>query len=238
MREFEKIFIIGDGKVANSCKKIAQNFFNKEVFKIDTSNINSLDQILNSIKNSFIISANNFYIFKKECVENNFIINYHNSLLPKHKGNNAHIWAIWENDEKTGITWHKVDCDIDTGDIIIQKEIILDDTFTAIKLLQLQSNLAINSFEECLNKIYKNSPYKKQDKNNSYHKKNELPNNGILDISWDKNKISRFLRSMDNGNLTNKAKINISNHEYEISFFNINENNIELNVENIVISKN
>ncbi|HEA8265877.1 TPA: formyl transferase, partial [Campylobacter lari] len=175
---------------------------------------------------------------KKECVENNFIINYHNSLLPKHKGNNAHIWAIWENDEKTGITWHKVDCDIDTGDIIIQKEIRLDDTFTAIKLLQLQSNLAINSFEECLNKIYKNLSYEKQDKNNSYHKKNELPNNGILDISWDKNKISRFLRSMDNGNLTNKAKINISNHEYEISFFNINENNIELNVENIIIIKN
>lgn len=29
--EYENIFIIGDGKVAKECQKIAQNFFNKKL---------------------------------------------------------------------------------------------------------------------------------------------------------------------------------------------------------------
>lgn len=150
---FERIFLIGKGKVAKACQKIAHDFFNQEIEKIEYQNSVELDAFFNKIKNSLIISANNFYIFKKACVANNIIINYHNSLLPKHRGLNAHVWAIWENDEKSGITWHKVDENIDTGAIILQKELLLNESFTALKLLRYQHELAISSFKECLEKL-------------------------------------------------------------------------------------
>ncbi|MCR6571847.1 formyltransferase family protein [Campylobacter insulaenigrae] len=234
---FEHIYIIGEGKVAINCKKIAEKFFNREIIFIQNSKQNELDAFFNQIKNSFIISANNFYIFKKECIKNNFIVNYHNSLLPDHKGCNAHIWSIWYDDEKSGITWHKVDENIDSGDIIIQKEIIIKKQTTALQLLQKQQNLAIQSFEECLQQIYNHSKLKIQSKNGLYHNKNSLPNNGLLDISWDRKKIINFLLAMDNGKLTNKAKINISNQTLTIIFYEINEKYIKLTLENDIILK-
>lgn len=159
--EYENIFIIGDGKVAKECQKIAQNFFQQEVKFIENKTKNYLDNFFNSLKYSLIISANNFYIFKPLCVENNTIINYHNSLLPYYRGVNAHVWAIYKEELKTGITWHKVDKNIDTGDILIQEEIELDKKITALNLLRVQHNLAINVFKKALENL-KNKNYKKQ----------------------------------------------------------------------------
>lgn len=154
---YPHIYIIGTGKVAKECQKIASGFFKQEV--IFVKNIENLDDFCKNLKNCFIISANNSYIFKKECVQNNTIINYHNALLPFHKGCNARIWSIWENDKKTGITWHMVEESIDTGAILTRKEIKLDDNFTALSLLDKQHKLAIASFKKALknleNKIFK-----------------------------------------------------------------------------------
>ncbi|WP_245162265.1 formyltransferase family protein [Campylobacter ornithocola] len=157
---FKEIYLIGEGRVAKECLKIATCFFKKEIVFISQKDKSKLDIFFTKMQNCFIISVNNFYIFKRECVESNFIINYHNSLLPKYRGRNAHIWAIWEDEIATGITWHKVDHNIDTGDIILQKEIKINKSFTAIKLLQMQQNLAINSFKECLENIKNSSPQK------------------------------------------------------------------------------
>ncbi|MCV3407005.1 formyl transferase [Campylobacter lari] len=231
---FNQIIIIGKGKVAISCHKIiCDTFLSKKIFFYNRDFKD--DEFFNRISNSLIISANNAYIFKKKCIQNNIIINYHNSLLPKYKGRNAHIWAIWNKENITGITWHKVDCTIDTGDIILQKEIKINNSLTAIKLLQIQQNLAINSFRECLANIKKSYP---QSKINSIsiggriYKMKELPNNGLLDITWDIQTIERFLKAMDNGNLTPKAKIKINDIVYDISFYEINHLEIILFLSN------
>ncbi|MCV3426156.1 formyl transferase [Campylobacter lari] len=225
--KFEKIYLIGEGRVAKECLKIAHNFFKQEVLLITLKNKNELDVFFEKISNSLILSVNNFYIFQKKCIESNFIINYHNSLLPKYKGRNAHIWAIWNQENKTGITWHKVDYTIDTGDIILQKEIKITNSLTAIKLLQIQQNLAIDSFEECLTNIKNSFPQPKiisvvRERGGDIHKMSQLPNNGILDISWNIPIVEIFLRAMSNGNLTPKAKIKINDIVYDILFYEIN----------------
>lgn len=168
MRKFENIYIIGTGKVAQKCQKIACNFFKQEV--IFLKKLENLDLFFNNLKDCLIISANNFYIFKKQCIQNNIIINYHNALLPFHKGYNAQIWSIWENDEQTGITWHMVEENIDSGAILIQNEITLDNHFTALSLLDTQHNLAIASFEEALQNLT-NNIFKIQTSSEEYHKK-------------------------------------------------------------------
>jgi len=57
-------------------------------------------------------------------------IQYHPSLLPKHRGGNAIQWAIINGETKTGITIFWPDGGIDTGPIILQKEVEIspDDT--------------------------------------------------------------------------------------------------------------
>jgi methionyl-tRNA formyltransferase len=57
-------------------------------------------------------------------------IQYHPSLLPKHRGGSAINWAIINGETKTGITIFCPDEGIDTGPIILQKEaeISPDDT--------------------------------------------------------------------------------------------------------------
>ncbi|BEK07619.1 formyltransferase family protein [Campylobacter jejuni] len=236
MIKFKDIYIIGTGKVAKECQKIASDFFKQET--IFVKNIENLDDFFKNLKNCFIISANNFYIFKKECIQNNTIINYHNALLPFHRGCNAHIWSIWENDKKAGITWHMVEENIDTGEILIQKEIKLNDNFTALSLLNTQHNLAIASFKEAIENL-ENKALKAQISKKGYHKKLALPNEGYLDLTWNKEKISRFLRAMDCGALSGvpKARLKILGEEKEILFYEINELDLILNLSDNTILK-
>jgi methionyl-tRNA formyltransferase len=55
---------------------------------------------------------------------------YHPSLLPRHRGASAINWAIIKGDTRTGLTIFWVDRDIDTGPILLQKEVNIgpDDT--------------------------------------------------------------------------------------------------------------
>ena len=50
-------------------------------------------------------------------------IQYHPSLLPRHRGSSAINWAVINGETHTGITIFWVDWGIDTGDIILQKAV-------------------------------------------------------------------------------------------------------------------
>jgi methionyl-tRNA formyltransferase len=69
-------------------------------------------------------------------------IQYHPSLLPKHRGGSAINWAIINGETKTGITIFWPDEGVDTGPILLQKEVEIspDDTVGSLyfeKLLPL-----------------------------------------------------------------------------------------------------
>lgn len=231
--KFETIFIVGEGRVAKKCQEIATNFFQKEAVYLNFKQSQDADDFFKKTKNCLIISANNFYIFKKEAIQNNTIINYHNSLLPNHRGTNAHIWAIYEDDKQSGITWHIVDSTIDTGDIIIQKTIELTPLITAKELLIAQHKMAIQSLGECLNLLTNNQTRSQNPSQTSTtHRKKDLPNGGICDLSWSKEKISSFLRAMDAGAFRQIAlpKIYIFNEWFEIGFYEITDTEISLNL--------
>ncbi len=48
---------------------------------------------------------------------------YHPSLLPRHRGANGINWAVIQGDTRTGLTIFWVDKGIDTGPILLQKEV-------------------------------------------------------------------------------------------------------------------
>ena len=50
-------------------------------------------------------------------------INSHPSLLPKYRGPNPYYWVIKNQEQTTGVSFHLVDGDYDTGAILAQEEI-------------------------------------------------------------------------------------------------------------------
>jgi methionyl-tRNA formyltransferase len=61
-------------------------------------------------------------------------INLHGSLLPKYRGAAPIQWAIARGESVTGVTTMRIDTGLDTGDILLQKEIAIaqDDTAEAL----------------------------------------------------------------------------------------------------------
>jgi methionyl-tRNA formyltransferase len=66
-------------------------------------------------------------LLKKELIEipRFGAINLHPSMLPKYRGMSPQHWPIINGEKYTGITVHFIDEGVDTGDIIIQKKILI-----------------------------------------------------------------------------------------------------------------
>ncbi len=57
-------------------------------------------------------------------------INVHASLLPKYRGAAPIQWSIIGGDAKTGVTTMQMDVGLDTGDMLLKREISIEDTDT------------------------------------------------------------------------------------------------------------
>ena len=84
------------------------------------------------------------------------IINIHPSLLPKYKGLNAIKQAIDNNDNELGVTIHYVDEGVDTGEIIEQKKIIIEDLNLPIEEIEamvhnVEHKLYVTTLQKLIN---------------------------------------------------------------------------------------
>lgn len=61
-------------------------------------------------------------------------IEYHPSLLPRHRGRSAINHALLDGDRETGLTVFYVDQGIDTGDILLQRTVAVEDNDTVNSL--------------------------------------------------------------------------------------------------------
>lgn len=68
-------------------------------------------------------------------------INVHGSLLPKYRGAAPIQWAIINGDKVTGVTTMMTDIGIDTGDILLKKEVEITDDINAGELFEVLSEV-------------------------------------------------------------------------------------------------
>ena len=74
-------------------------------------------------------------------------INFHDGPLPRYAGLNAPVWAILNGETTFGVTWHEITCDIDAGDIYVQRQFDIAPDETAFTLNSKCFEAAIASFE-------------------------------------------------------------------------------------------
>lgn len=80
-------------------------------------------------------------------------VNVHASLLPKYRGAAPINWCIINGDEKTGITTMYMDKGLDTGDMILKKEIEIEDEDTAETLHDKLSDIGADVLLETMSLI-------------------------------------------------------------------------------------
>lgn len=84
--------------------------------------------MLEKIQPNLVISYNYRHIISPEAIKvvSGKIINMHISLLPWNRGASPNLWSIIDNTPK-GVTIHVLDDGLDTGDILLQKELTFDE---------------------------------------------------------------------------------------------------------------
>lgn len=243
--KYQKVLVLGSGQLAYKCAEIVREYINDvcvlELKVTESTTLEKLctksripylcvtkpemtDILLKVDTPTLVISAGNTYLFSEKIIgkENLTIINWHNALLPRHKGRNAEVWAIYDGDEQTGVTWHYVTGDVDAGNIIGQSTIDIGESMTAMKLYKLQTDVGAAVFGECIEEILKGncSSQKQQEcEEEQMHFSWEIPNNGRLDTNWEMSKICRFLRAMDYGSLLLMGRMYVQLEDKKYSFY-------------------
>ncbi len=122
------LFLSGD--VSKGLKKWLER---KEEDVVYRENKITIDDV-RSISPDFIVSYNCRYIISKEIIDcvNGNAINLHISFLPYNRGANPNVWSFLEGTPK-GVTIHYIDEHIDTGDIIAQREVYIDEEIETLK---------------------------------------------------------------------------------------------------------
>lgn len=84
-------------------------------------------------------------------------INVHASLLPKYRGGAPIHWAKINGEKKTGVTIMYMDKNMDSGDIISQEELVINNEDTTESLFDKLSILGANLLIETLPSILENN---------------------------------------------------------------------------------
>jgi methionyl-tRNA formyltransferase len=111
---------------------------------------------------------------------------YHPSLLPRHRGASAINWAIIKGDTRTGLTIFWVDKGIDTGPILLQKEVEIgpDDT-TGFLYFNTLFPLGVEAMVEAVELIRKGeAPRIPQDESKATYE--PLCDDTVASVDWEK----------------------------------------------------
>ena len=137
------------------------------------------------VKFDWIISFGYRYIITEDIVKhfNDSIVNLHISYLPYNKGAHPNFWSFRDRTPK-GVTIHQIDKGLDTGDIILQKEVTFEKEHDTLKstyefLIEEIQNLFIENYKSIFDKTI--NRYPQVGKGTFHHRKEGLysPGPGI-----------------------------------------------------------
>lgn len=104
------------------------------------------------------------------------IVNYHNSVLPEHRGCNAVEWACLLGDQRVGYSYHSITSEeIDAGRVVLQEEFPREKGATPYQLDRLLAERAAARLSELVETMFGPSwPVGKVARGGSYHRRGEI----------------------------------------------------------------
>lgn len=187
-----------NGKISITPVKEIALKYNLKIFQPEKIR-NNYEDILN-LNPDIIITCAYGQIIPKEVLDNPRLgcINVHASLLPYHRGGAPIHRAIIEGDYKSGVTIMYMDVNMDSGDIISQKEVEILDTDTAESLFDKLSNLGSQLLFETLPSIIDGTNNRtKQDESKATYSYNIKPEDEVIDFNKSKRDVFNQIRGLN-----------------------------------------
>lgn len=125
-------------------------------------------------------------------------VNVHASLLPKYRGAAPIQWAVIDGEEKSGVTTMQMDEGLDTGDMLLKTEIILDEKETGGSLHDKLAKAGASLCVETLRRLEEGSikPQKQGESPTAYAK---MLDKKMGEINWHSSAVSieRLIRGLN-----------------------------------------
>lgn len=125
------------------------------------------------------------------------VLGMHPTLLPIGRGRAAIPWAIIKGLEKTGVTLFKLDEGVDTGPILDQQVIELNESIDAMKLYNLVDRAHILLMNKVIPNILQDSVemfVQDEDKATEWH--GRKPEDGLIDLNGSVEDAHRLIRAV------------------------------------------
>lgn len=124
-------------------------------------------------------------------------INVHGSLLPKYRGAAPIQWAIINGEKTTGVTTMFMDEGMDTGDMILKKEVTIESDDTAGNLHDKMSTAGAELLKETLDELIRGTlKREKQNEEEATYAPMLKKEMGLIDWSEDSDKIINLIRGL------------------------------------------
>ena len=138
-----------------------------------------------------VVSYNYKYLIRQDAISymQGHIINLHISYLPWNKGSDPNFWSFIDNTPK-GVTIHRVDMGLDTGEILCKKLVDFDEEQETFRTSYEKLNREITvMFTENWIAIKNNTvKVEKQEGSGTYHTKRDFKKfTELYPINWDEN---------------------------------------------------
>ena len=151
--------VISNNKNANGLKYANKKRIEKKIINFikPKESEKKILALLNKRQIKFICLAGFMKILSNKFIKkfNGKIVNIHPSLLPKYKGLNTHRKVIENNEKFSGCTVHYVTTQLDSGKIILQKQVKINKTDTEktlkIKILKEEHKLYPKAIKKIFN---------------------------------------------------------------------------------------
>jgi amino acid adenylation domain-containing protein len=217
-------FVIGEGTLPRKCAEIllekghkikgiispdrAIREWTEEKNIVYLKSIKKLKKVLAEEKCDYLFSIVNQSIIPEEifALAQKGAINYHDAPLPKYAGVNATSWALINQEQKHGITWHVISEEVNAGEILKQVMIEIAPAETTLTLTSKCYQAAIAAFDELVDELA--SQTVKASKQNlqqrSYFPRSKKPKAaGIIDFHSSAEEIDALVRGLDFGSYAN-----------------------------------
>lgn len=124
-------------------------------------------------------------------------LNLHDSLLPKFTGFSPVLWALISGAEEFGLTVHRMDEQLDTGDILVQHSLPIGPDATGTELVLAGMELIPGAVHEALEALASGTAqWRPQDKaaRTYFHKRSDRDSR--MDWNWRAADLERFVRAL------------------------------------------
>jgi methionyl-tRNA formyltransferase len=124
-------------------------------------------------------------------------LNFHDSLLPKCTGFSPVLWSLISGESEFGLTVHRMDEGLDTGDILIQHALPIGPTDTGTELVIRAMDLIPGALRDALDALESGTAvWRPQNKAERTYFHRRSARDSLIDWSWPAEDLERFVRAL------------------------------------------